>query len=152
MELQNDNAADEKPKAKTLIPMVDLDRMVADSLKDVDVDDDADDVDDPDLLNELSKIIQDEPDSPVVPPSSVADGVVPTLLKDRIEMYKVAETNATAANESGRARRFARGISVMETMVNDAVAGKPINMDDIPPEVSIGVKDSSVPAKNVNAD
>ncbi len=136
--------------------MVDLDRMVADSMKDIDVSDDDGGDDDPDLLNELSQIIHPEQDQDTSAPidlsiSTTANpvpAVVPTLLKERIEMYRIAEANANEANESGRARRFARGLSTLEALMKEALADKPINLDDMPPEVITGVKDNATPAVN----
>lgn len=125
--------------------MVELDRMVADSLKDIDVYDDDGDDDDPDLLNELSEIIGPGKvqDASAVDLSVASTGEVPELLKHRIEMYRIAEANATSANESSRARRFGRGLSTLETMLKDVLAGKAVNMEDIPPEVITKVKDGS---------
>lgn len=125
--------------------------IVAESLKDIDVYDDDGDDDDPELLNELSQIIHpDEVRNPsaVDLPTTTTNSVlaeVPALLTKRIEMYKVAERNATSANESCRARRFGRGLSTLETMLKDALTGKAINTDDIPPEVTMKVKDDSDP-------
>lgn len=138
-----------KPKAKPQIPNVDLDRMVAESLKDVDDDSDVDE-NDPDLLNELSEITEgnapsiatpsDEPTETFVPTSSIS---VPDLLKERIAMYQAAEANAKAANDSSKARRIGRGLKTLEGLLKQAKAGRPVNMDDIPPEVTVKV--SSVP-------
>lgn len=126
-----------------------LSEIAADSLKDIDVYDDDGDDDDPELLNELSQIIEPNEkrdaaavDLPTTTGSSVL-AEVPALLTERIEMYKVAEANATSANESCRARRFARGLSTLETMLKEALSGKTIKMDDIPPEVTTKVKDGS---------
>lgn len=136
-----------RPKAKPQNPGVDLDRMVADSLRDVDLDDDDDiDEDDPDLLNELSEIIEPEEAEPDLSsaPQAQSNVILPTtnsvpeLLKARIEMYKIAEANAKAANDSSKARRIGRGLKTLETMYKQALAGKAINQDEIPPEVATG--------------
>lgn len=138
-----------KPAAKPQITNVDLDRMVAESLQDVDDDSDVDE-NDPDLLNELSEITEsnvgsvatpsDEPVETFVPTSSIS---VPDLLKERIAMYQVAEANAKTANDSSKARRIGRGLKTLEGLLKQAKAGRPVNMDDIPPEVTVKV--SSVP-------
>lgn len=138
-----------KANPKPQIPADDLDRMVADSLRDVDLDDDDDiDEDDPDLLNELSGIIEPEEiqqDLTSVP-KAPTDVILPTtnsmpeLLKARLEMYKIAEANAKAANDSSKARRIGRGLKTLETMLKQALAGKTINQDEIPPEVATGAK------------
>lgn len=139
----------EQPDVKSQISMVDLDRMVAYSLKDIDVFDDDGDDDDPDLMNELSQIIHPEevPEAAAIDLSITATNSVSTevsaLLKQRIEMYKIAEANANSSNETSRARRFARGLSTLETMLKETLAGKAINMEDIPPEVIAKVKSES---------
>ncbi|KAG4068182.1 hypothetical protein HA402_008823 [Bradysia odoriphaga] len=142
---------EQKPKLKPQISLVELDRMVADSLKDIEVYDDDGDDDDPALLNELSQIIEphevrDAVDA-VPANTSNSDGIVPRLLQQRIEMYKIAEANAISANESSRARRFGRGLSTLETMLKDSLAGIAINEGDIPPEVTIPAKDNATRGK-----
>lgn len=148
-----------KPKAQ---PNVDLDRMVAESLRDVDLDGDDDDIDenDPDLLNELSEIVEPEemeqemapapvpkPQSSVILPTTNS---MPDLLKSRVEMYKLAEANAKAANDSSKARRIGRGLKTLETMLKQALAGKTINPDEIPPEVATGGAKPATPPSNEN--
>lgn len=144
-----------KPKPKTQIPSADLDRMVADSLKDDDDDDSDIDENDPDLLNELSEIAGSDvvtPDSSP-PPSKLASLDSPTsdnnvmvdLLTARLEMYRIAESNAKAANDSGKARRFGRGFKTLQDLLKQAKTGKLINMDDVPPEVSVKVAAAVVP-------
>lgn len=129
-----------------MIAAADLDRMVAESLKD-DEDDDSDvDENDPDLLNELQGITGDEPlfDAPEKSPQ--ADIIFATsavnqadLIATRLEMYRLAESNAKASGDSGKARRFNRGLKTLEGQLKQAKQGKPINPDDIPPEVSTKV-------------
>lgn len=133
-----------KPKQKQQIPAADLDRMVADSMKDIDDDDSDIDENDPDLLDELSAITEPNATEKPSPPD---DTFIPTtsslnttdVLQNRIEMYKMAESNAKAANDSGRARRFGRGLKTLEDLLKQAKAGKTINMDDVPPEVTAKV-------------
>lgn len=62
------------------------------------------------------------------------------LLEERIKMYETAESIAKSAGESGRARRFNRGLKTIKDLLKQAKAGKVINNDDIPPEVSTGVR------------
>lgn len=138
-----------KSNVKPQISLNDFNRIVAvaESLTEIDVvcrdDDEYGDDDDPDLLNELSQIIEPKEirDVAAVDLSSTAE--VPVLLQQRIEMYKTAETNATTANEDCRARRFARGLSTLETMLKDVREGKTIDMAGMPPEVTTKVKDGS---------
>lgn len=135
-----------KPKAKPQIPAADLDRMVAESLKDYGSDEDiSGDDDDPDLLDEFAELtggsnLQATPSAAedeaaiIVPTSSVS---MPALLKSRLEMYRVAESNAKSANDTSKARRIGRGLKTLEGLLKQANAGKSINMDDVPPEVTV---------------
>lgn len=116
--------------------------MVAESLKDVDDDDSDIDENDPDLLSELQGItggeeeaIDDEDTTPpeiFIPTTAVSQA---DLIASRLEMYRLAETNAKASGDSGKARRFNRGLKTLESQLKQAKLGKPINPDDIPPEV-----------------
>ncbi|EDW03801.1 coiled-coil and C2 domain-containing protein 1-like isoform X2 [Drosophila grimshawi] len=149
-----------KPKVKPkpqLLPSSDLDRMIADSLRDVSDDDDDDALEnDSDLLGELHGIagdgIEDDEETPAAaaaPPAAAVEPepvqtFLPTttvdtlgIINERIEMYKQAEANAKAAGESGKARRFARGLKTLQDLKKQSAGGKTINVDDIPPEVSV---------------
>lgn len=148
-----------KPKAqkpKTVVPQSELDRMVAESMRDIGSDEElSGDDDDPDLLNELSEIagseaevIGNETPENEQPPMNipVADQqpILSTttmntvdLLSSRIELYKLAEKQAKEAGEGTKARSRGRGIKTLETMLKQAMAGKAINMDEIPPVVSV---------------
>lgn len=141
-----------KPKPK-LLPASDLDKMIADSLKDVEDEEDDDVEDDPDLMGELKDIAGDEIEEESVQEESAANNqpeeeapqmFLPTstvntldIIKARIEMYKLAETQAKAAGEAGKARRFGRGLKTLTDLLKQASAGKSINVDDIPPEVFV---------------
>lgn len=148
-----------KPKPKAVIAPSELDKMVAESLRDIGSDEElSGDDDDPDLLNELSDltggepVVEDEPKvSPVElnEPSPVAESIpsgpiLPTTtlstadtIKERLAMYKLAEKNAKDAGDNSRARRFNRGSKTLESLLKQALAGKPINNDDIPPAVAV---------------
>ncbi|XP_031630531.1 coiled-coil and C2 domain-containing protein 1-like isoform X2 [Contarinia nasturtii] len=148
-----------KPKPK-VIPQSDLDKMVAESLRDIGSDEElSGDDDDPDLLNELSEITGNEdiePETtptepsapiqpvPIEPAPKLDEPILPTttvstveLLKSRIEMYKLSEKVSKESGDSTKARSRARGIKTLESMLKQALAGKTINPDDIPPVVSI---------------
>lgn len=169
-----------KPQKPKAIPQNDLDKMVAESLRDIgfryilfycscffhintsfDLGSDEElsgDDDDPDLLSELSQITgnqneenidaQEEIPKPATPISDTVTStseqlIQPTttmntieLLKSRIEMYKLAEKIARESNDSTRARSRARGIKMLEYLLKQAIAGKTINPDEIPPVVS----------------
>lgn len=129
-----------RPKPKPVVPAAELDRMIADSLKDIGSDEElSDDDDDPDLLNELSEITGDEPTNEeptqeLVQTETITDVI--GLLKIRLEMYKTAEANAKTAGDSGKARRFNRGLKTIQDFLKKAERGGAINMDEVPPEVS----------------
>ncbi|XP_034666726.1 coiled-coil and C2 domain-containing protein 1-like isoform X1 [Drosophila subobscura] len=142
-----------KPKPK-LLPPSDLDKMIADSLRDVSDDDDDENLEnDSDLLGELSGIgglEEEEPETEeaAAEPAAANDEPVQTFLptttvdtlgiiKQRLEMYKQAEANAKTTGDSGKARRFGRGLKTLQDLHKQAAAGKTINVDDIPPEVSV---------------
>ncbi|XP_026468313.1 coiled-coil and C2 domain-containing protein 1-like isoform X1 [Ctenocephalides felis] len=146
-----------KPKPKPDPMAVDLDAMIAESMKDIGSDEElSGDDDDPALLNELSKItgedegVQEEPENttPIIPTSDPSTAMV-SLLEARLEMYKKAEAIAKGANETSRARRFNRGNKTINDLLKQARAGKSINPEDIPPEVSTGARpEKPAPAEN----
>uniref|UniRef100_A0A182K679 Coiled-coil and C2 domain-containing protein 1-like n=1 Tax=Anopheles christyi TaxID=43041 RepID=A0A182K679_9DIPT len=143
-----------KPKAKGIVAPQELDAMVAASLRDVGSDDDGDDDDDDDsdFLDELSAItggaVADEDDGskegaakskpPAAPPrKSSSNGDLVSLLKSRIAMYIQAEEGAKKSGDSGKARRFNRGLKTLKDQLKMAEAGKIVDQNDIPPEVSV---------------
>ncbi|KRT80654.1 C2 domain containing protein [Oryctes borbonicus] len=130
-----------KPRRK-MTPRLDLDTMVADSMKDVPSDEElSGDDDDPALLNELNELTHPSNDNNEALSTTVAEsGNVNTLLLQRLKMYEIAEMNAKEAGENSRVRRFGRGIKTLQELIKQSKAGKPINNDDIPPEVSVNVK------------
>ncbi|XP_073824975.1 coiled-coil and C2 domain-containing protein 1-like [Musca autumnalis] len=154
-----------KPKPKLVAPS-DLDKMIADSLKDIGSDDDDDDIEnDSDLLGELHEIAdpvdiaqgeQDEvenveattkseilqPEEPQLFLPTTALSTV-DIIKQRIEMYKIAESNAKTSGESAKARRFGRGLKTLNDLLKQANAGKDIKSEDIPPEVSVKPKNEN---------
>lgn len=156
-----------RPKPKTIVAPSELDKMVAESLRDIGSDEElSGDDDDPDLLNELSEIAG-EPmveDERIVTPTETNEGspvvenvpsgpILPTTtlnttdtIKERLAMYKLAEKNAKDAGDTSRARRFNRGLKTLESLLKQALAGKPINSDEIPPTVSVK------PAQNPSAE
>lgn len=166
------NRAKPKPKPKpSLVPANELDKMIADSLKDVsDEDDDIDTENDTELLGELQGIVGDEvveendessqPEIKNEESDSKPEIFLPTtdlstvdLIKQRMEMYKLAEANAKAAGESAKMRRFNRGLKTLNDLLKQASSGKTINPDDIPPEVSvkpIQKNDTTVPENNAS--
>lgn len=102
------------------------------------------------MLNELSELAVEDEDAPLpvsepprggrsTPPASAKSQDILTLLQERIEMYKLAEKNAKESGESGRARRFNRGVKTLNDLLKQARNGKTISDDDIPPLVSTAV-------------
>lgn len=151
-ELAAITAGTSQPRAaprKPAVPAADLDRMVAESMRDDADDDDDDDVDenDPDLLSELHGITgaddnvqllptETPPKTPSPPASTSAEPSIVDLLTGRLELYRVAEANAKAAGDAGKARRIGRGLKTLADLLRQAKAGRAINADDIPPEVT----------------
>lgn len=160
-----------KPKPKEIVAPSDLDKMVAESLRDIGSDEElSGDDDDPDLLNELSEIAGDDPgaeEEPTVTPAQTNTGspVVENIpagpilsttalsttdtIKERLAMYKLAEKNAKDAGDNSRARRFNRGLKTLESLLKQALAGNLINSDDIPPAVSVKPAQSQPSEENV---
>ncbi|XP_062559950.1 coiled-coil and C2 domain-containing protein 1-like isoform X2 [Armigeres subalbatus] len=135
----------QKPKGNIVAPEA-LDAMVAASLRDVGSDEDlSDGDDDSDLLNELAEIaggnaVDEEPDlDRASPPKRAASSgsAIKDVIKSRIEMYTIAEQNAKKANDSSKARRFNRGLKTLKDLLKQAEAGKTVDPNDIPPEVSV---------------
>lgn len=132
-----------RPKPKT--NDIDLDRMVADSLKDINTDDEDDDDGDgdPDLLNELSEIAGSSSetdlmknDDPEPVENSANNNSMEALIKSRIDMYNLAITNAKQSNDS-RARRFERGLKTLNGMLKQVNSGKQIDISEVPPEIVV---------------
>jgi len=167
-----ENESRQKPKPRVQVTETELGKMVAESLRDIDSDEDiSGDDDDPDLLDELSAItgndergtVRDESaaESPAAGPPPLNDAeksngiILPTtvnntidLITSRIEMYKIAEEAAEKAEESGRARRFNRGLKTLETLLKQVQAGRTVNTDEIPPEVCVKTPDPSISTQN----
>ncbi|XP_053529769.1 coiled-coil and C2 domain-containing protein 1B [Ictalurus punctatus] len=140
-----------------------------------DDDDDDDDLeDDEDLLAELQEVVgeeetdsgaetatspgieetgqvrpepQDAKASSTTPPAAAAAvcGSVEHRLQERIVMYNTAITNAKAAGESGKARRYERGLKTLQSMLASVRKGGKINEAEIPPPVASGNRGDAVP-------
>lgn len=147
-----------KPK---VVNDVDFNNMVAQSLKDTysSEDDLSDNEDDPALLKELQDITG-EGEEGAVEESTVLENVSPdndtstetmAILEQRIAMYELAEKNAKTAGDVSKSRRFSRGLKTLNDLLKQAKAGKTINTDDIPPEVSTKLTDSTKEAQEPEA-
>ncbi|XP_063705916.1 coiled-coil and C2 domain-containing protein 1-like isoform X2 [Culicoides brevitarsis] len=141
-----------RPKRKQKPKMVcasQLDALVAESLRDIPSDDEEDDgeVDDPDLLEELSEIAGQTPEevdqSDKEKKEKVAISVPSTststldILKARMDMYAMAEKTAKENADAARARRMSRGLKTLKDLVKQAENGRSIDPSNIPPEVSV---------------
>lgn len=132
-------------------PPVDL---LADLTAEIDFGEEDVEVDenDPDLLGELLELTEDggeqniEEDEEVESEheseekSSGGEANVLSVLKERLKMYKTAESKAKESNESSRARRFSRGIKTIEDLIKKAKTGKPVASSDIPPVIAMNLK------------
>ncbi|KAJ9592539.1 hypothetical protein L9F63_015812, partial [Diploptera punctata] len=125
-------------------PPVNLDAMIAASMKDIPSDEElSGDENDPDLLEELSALKEDETEetgnensSPTPTPAPMKTGTsLVALLEERLKMYQEAEKNAKSAGEISRARRFGRGIKTINDQLKQARAGRVVTEEDIPPPV-----------------
>uniref|UniRef100_A0A667ZEV0 Coiled-coil and C2 domain-containing protein 1B n=1 Tax=Myripristis murdjan TaxID=586833 RepID=A0A667ZEV0_9TELE len=130
-----------KPGGRSPVPMAEIERMAALCMKDLDDDEGVDEdlEDDEDLLAELNEVLEDDDEGetpnrapPAAPPAS--------RLTERIDMYKTAISNAKAAGESSKARRYDRGLKTLQSMLASVMKGKPINEEEIPPPVATGGK------------
>ncbi|KAK7165665.1 hypothetical protein R3I93_005670 [Phoxinus phoxinus] len=151
--------AGRKPGGKAPVPMEDIDRMAALCMKDLDEDgdDDGDLENDADLLAELNEVLEDDeeqavrkaPPSPAPPQRSHAAPQSTTSLesrlRERLDMYQTAITNAKASGETSKARRYDRGLKTLQSMLTSVKKGKPINEEEIPPPVATGGKASADP-------
>lgn len=129
-----------------------VDGILGDSLKDVDRADESEDSEsESELLCELQDIVgfglNKDGECPEGPNASEMQNKSETLLKttevntieilkQRIEMYTLAEANAKADGEHAKVRRFNRGLKTLNELLRHSISGKLINPDDIPPPVN----------------
>uniref|UniRef100_A0A671TKV5 Coiled-coil and C2 domain-containing protein 1B n=1 Tax=Sparus aurata TaxID=8175 RepID=A0A671TKV5_SPAAU len=151
-----------KSEGKTPVAMAEIERMAALCMKDLDDEEMGDDdLDDEDLLAELNEVLEDDdeqtpaPTPPAVTPTAAKQGVtsrsappaapsgatgVESRLLDRIDMYVTAISNAKAAGETSKVRRYDRGLKTLQSMLTSARKGKPVNEEEMPPPVALGGK------------
>ncbi|KAJ8669868.1 hypothetical protein QAD02_001127 [Eretmocerus hayati] len=127
--------APRKPPPK---PAADLDKMINESMKDINSDEDlSGDDDDPDLLNELQMITgeEEEKESPVYVPNhtNAVNSETNKTLQERLSMYKKAENKAKSENETSRLRRYHRGVQKLEELLAAVNLGEQIDSSEIPP-------------------
>uniref|UniRef100_A0A3B4YFL0 Coiled-coil and C2 domain-containing protein 1B n=1 Tax=Seriola lalandi dorsalis TaxID=1841481 RepID=A0A3B4YFL0_SERLL len=134
-----------KQKGKSPLPMEDIAKMADECMRDVDEDEDENDVeDDEDLLMYQmltaptscfgTTLVKKQE----VMISSAAPGSLQHTLEERVAMYKTALQNAKSAGETSKARRFDRGLKTLEMMLAAVKKGRPVNEAEIPPPVATG--------------
>ncbi|KAK9298155.1 hypothetical protein QLX08_008390 [Tetragonisca angustula] len=146
----DDNEKSRRTASRKPVSKENLDAMVADSMRDINLEEEmSDGDDDPELLSELKMITGEETSESVSPDKEgnlVAESTeqpetqndnenTVKLLRERLRLYEIAEKRAKETNELSRARRFNRGIKTLKELLSNAQAGKFINESDIPPEL-----------------
>lgn len=155
-----------KGDGKAPVPMAEIERMAALCLKDIDDEEIGDeDLEDEDLLAELNEVLEDTeeetsaptppattPAAPKVSVTSRSPAVTPSgatglesKLMERIQMYTTAISNAKAAGETSKVRRYERGLKTLQSMLTSVKKGKPVNEEEMPPPVALGGKPSVTP-------
>ncbi|KTG45956.1 hypothetical protein cypCar_00008894 [Cyprinus carpio] len=154
-----------KKAGKAPLPMEDIEKMAEACMKDIDDDEDDSLEDDEDLLAELQEVVDDEetedsgarnPASHISAETSTAEltaasqntkvssvpGTIEHTLEERINLYRMAVTNAKATGETSKARRYERGLKTLQTMLASVRKGGKIDETEIPPPVACGVSGS----------
>ncbi|KAL8178669.1 UNVERIFIED_CONTAM: hypothetical protein K2H54_054794, partial [Gekko kuhli] len=153
-----------KPKGKTPLPMDHIEKMAADCMKDLDEDEDDDELEeDNDLLAELQEVLgeggstEHEAESLAVPPMatdqltelqtqmSSASSELQQTIEERITNYKAAIMNAKKAGESAKVRRYERGLKTLEAMLIAVKKGNKVNEEEMPPPVASGKSSVTMP-------
>lgn len=139
--------------ARKAVTNVNLDEMIAESTKDTNSDDDSSEGnDDPALLKELqmltgNEIVTEETEMPEITEEEQAESnkcestteennsmyEITKVLQERLTTYEIAEQMARKENESGKARRYNRGVRTLKAMLVSVQSGRIINETDIPP-------------------
>ncbi|XP_029163018.1 LOW QUALITY PROTEIN: coiled-coil and C2 domain-containing protein 1-like [Nylanderia fulva] len=138
--------------ARKAVTDVNLDEMVAESMKDTVSDEEPSEGDnDPALLKELqtltgNKEITEEAETPEImkeeqakpnesesTPEENSMQEMIQMLQERLTIYEKAEQKARIENESGRAKRFNRGVRTLKEMLVSVQSGRNIDEADIPP-------------------
>ncbi|XP_061775610.1 coiled-coil and C2 domain-containing protein 1B-like isoform X1 [Nerophis ophidion] len=142
-----------RSKGRSPMPMEDIARMADACMRDVDEEEDDDNVeDDEDLLAELQEVVgeseetvcssaakpQPSPPSQETNVPAAAPGSLQHTLEERLAMYKMALQNAKAASEGAKARRLERGLKTLETMIGSIKKVRQVNEAQIPPPVATG--------------
>ncbi|XP_019696185.1 coiled-coil and C2 domain-containing protein 1-like isoform X2 [Harpegnathos saltator] len=145
---------------------INLDEMVADCMKDTHSDEElSEGDDDPALLKELQgltgddateevqelKVTEEEQEEPSnLEPKEESNSTqeLIKLLQERLTIYEMAEQKARNEKESGRARRYNRGVKTLKEMITSVQSGRDINKEEIPPVLpSSAITESTI--KNI---
>uniref|UniRef100_A0A8C2F018 Coiled-coil and C2 domain-containing protein 1B n=1 Tax=Cyprinus carpio TaxID=7962 RepID=A0A8C2F018_CYPCA len=123
--------------------MEDIAKMAEACMKDIDDDEDDSLEDDEDLLvNEtcdlLSVSFQCQHLLNAATKVSSVPGSIEHTLEERLNLYRMAVTNAKAAGETSKARRYERGLKTLQTMLALVRKGGKIDETEIPPPVACG--------------
>jgi len=83
---------------------------------------------------EIPEIVEEqaEPNEPTAEENNSMHEMI-KLLQERLTIYEKAEQKARNENESGRAKRYSRGVKTLKEMLVSAQSGRNINEADIPP-------------------
>ncbi|XP_074859678.1 coiled-coil and C2 domain-containing protein 1B isoform X2 [Carettochelys insculpta] len=162
-----------KPKGKTPLPMDHIEKMAAECMKDLNEEEGEEEEgleEDTDLLAELQDVlgnteetgggedeivamevfsappvIQQQPKLQTETTSPAVCSELQRTIEDRITNYKAAISNAKEAGESGKIRRYERGIKTLETMLAATKKGKKVSEEEMPPPVASGRSSAPMP-------
>ncbi|XP_048395231.1 coiled-coil and C2 domain-containing protein 1B isoform X2 [Stegostoma tigrinum] len=91
-------------------------------------------------LDPLNQCTVSQPQSNIV---TVNTGLQMTL-EERLQMYRIAISNAKQTGETSKLRRYERGLKTLQTLLVSAKKGKKIEEAEIPPPVATGKSSASV--------
>uniref|UniRef100_A0A8C2B0U6 Coiled-coil and C2 domain-containing protein 1B n=1 Tax=Cyprinus carpio TaxID=7962 RepID=A0A8C2B0U6_CYPCA len=120
--------------------MEDIAKMAEACMKDIDDDEDDSLEDDEDLLvNETCDLLSVSFQCQhLLNAVSSVPGSIEHTLEERLNLYRMAVTNAKAAGETSKARRYERGLKTLQTMLALVRKGGKIDETEIPPPVACG--------------
>ncbi|XP_077580609.1 coiled-coil and C2 domain-containing protein 1B [Stigmatopora nigra] len=152
----------DKRKGRSPLPMEDIAKMADECMRDVDEDEDDENLeDDQDLLAELQEVVGEElhdnqvtssslslsvklsPQESGTPALAAVPGSIQHTLEERLDMYNTALCNAKTAGEGAKIRRLERGRKTLESMLTTVKKGRQVSEADIPPPVATGAAPSA---------
>uniref|UniRef100_A0A674J5Q7 C2 domain-containing protein n=1 Tax=Terrapene triunguis TaxID=2587831 RepID=A0A674J5Q7_9SAUR len=140
-----------KPKGKTPLPMDHIEKMAAECMKDLNEEKEEDEglEEDTDLLVctycQWNSVFHGVSSVSNKITSPAVSSELQRTIEDRIANYKAAISNAKEADESGKVRRYERGLKTLETMLAAMKKGKKINEEEMPPPVASGRSSANMP-------